>query len=292
MQQESPDVSAPKIIAGYVRLLKTPLAAPEIAAPALSTTTPECDPKRPCALLLSPHPDDECLTGVLPLRLLREQNWQIINVAVTLGSDPLQRARRKKELAKACAVLGFGCVLPEEDGFSNVTLSARKAHPAAWVEKVRRIVKIIAEIKPRAIVMPHAADWHETHMGTYLLGMDALEIMPRSFACAVALTEYWQPMADPNVMIGVSENDLAALMTALACHAGEVARNAYDRRFPAHLIDNVRRGCEKLSGKGAGAPIMDFAEMYRFGLWRNGKFAPSALNRFVGGGESVGALFD
>ena len=38
-------------------------------------------------MLFSPHPDDECVVGALPLRLKNELNLPIINVAVTLGSN-------------------------------------------------------------------------------------------------------------------------------------------------------------------------------------------------------------
>ncbi len=41
----------------------------------------------PIALIMSPHPDDECIMGGLPLRLMREAGFRIINVAVTLGSN-------------------------------------------------------------------------------------------------------------------------------------------------------------------------------------------------------------
>jgi hypothetical protein len=80
-------------------------------------------------------------------------------------------------------------------------------------------------------------------------------------------------------------------MDALACHKGEVARNGFDRRFPAYLIDAVRR-CERVSGKGKRAPAMDFAQIYRLGSWLRGKFVPSMLNRFIGSEASLGALFE
>jgi hypothetical protein len=93
-------------------------------------------------------------------------------------------------------------------------------------------------------------------------------------------------------MIGVGENDVATILSGLVCHVGEVARNPYDRRFPAFLIDNVRRGSERLNGIGAAAVAIDFAEIYKLGVWRNGKFMPSALNRIVGADDSVGTLFE
>jgi N-acetylglucosamine malate deacetylase 1 len=291
MQQKPPPVSSQQIVTDYLRLLKTPLAAPELSVPALSTVLPDRLTGRPCALILSPHPDDECLTGILPLRLLREQNWQILNIPATLGSNRARQNERKKELAKACAVLGFACVLPEEDGFLDINAAARSTDASAWSKKVERIAAILAQIRPQAIFMPHEGDQHTTHTGTHWLGMDALAIMPKDFTCAVVLTEYWQPMAMPNTVIGIGENDVSTLMSALACHVGEVSRNAFDRRFPAYLIDTVRR-CERLSGKGTVAPAMDFAQMYGLGSWLRGKFAPSALKRFIGAEASLGALFE
>lgn len=280
------------IIADYLRLLRQPFTAPEVSASPVSTVLPVRDTSRPCALLLSPHPDDECLTGVLPLRLLREQNWQIINIAVTLGSDLARRAERKEELAKASAALGFVSALPKEDGFSDIDATARSADPVLWRKKVARIAEMIAQVQPQAIFMPHAEDGHATHIGTHWLGMDALATIPQNLSYFVVQTEYWHPMSESNLMVGSEENDVATLMSALACHVGEVARNAYDRRFPAYLIDNIRRGSERLGGAGTTAKAMDFAELYKLGLWRQGKFVPSALNRFVEVNESVGTLFE
>jgi N-acetylglucosamine malate deacetylase 1 len=291
VQQNTLDVSSRTIIADYARLVNTPIAAPDIIAPPLSTELPKRDADKKCALLLSPHPDDECLTGILPLRLLHEQNWQIVNVAVTLGSNSSRRDERKKELAKACTVLGFACVLPEENGFSDVTPAARTADDDAWNIKVKRIAEIIAHFRPEVIVMPHADDGHATHRSTYLLGMDACASMHKDFSCAIALTEYWQSIVAPNTMIGAKEEDVALLMSALACHVGEVARNAYDRRFPAMLIDTVRRG-EILAGQGKASPAMDFGQMLTLGLWLKDRFVPSALNRLIGAGDSIAALFE
>ena len=60
-----------------------------------------------CVLLFSPHPDDECITGTLPLRLMREAGKRIVNVPVTFGSRKERRAERAAELEKACAFLGW-----------------------------------------------------------------------------------------------------------------------------------------------------------------------------------------
>ena len=46
-------------------------------------------------LVLAPHPDDESITGLLPLRLREECAFEIWVLPVTLGSRPERRAERK-----------------------------------------------------------------------------------------------------------------------------------------------------------------------------------------------------
>ncbi|MDE1900198.1 MAG: PIG-L family deacetylase [Alphaproteobacteria bacterium] len=280
----APDTSPSGLVSSYVDLLRRHPAQPDAAVSFISDALP-LRGKNPCALLLSPHPDDECLAGALPLRLKREQGWQIINIAVTLGSKTDHRPARLGELARACAVLGFDAFTPATMGFDDVTEAARAADRAAWQKKAARIAELVGHYKPQAIFMPHAQDAHPTHIGTHLLGMDALALQPVEFSCAVVETEYWQPNPSPNLMIGVGAADAATLLSALACHAGEVARNPYDVRFPAYLIDNVRRGSERVGGAGAPSADMDFAMLYRYGLWKSGRFMPSALGRIIGAGD-------
>ena len=63
-----------------------------------SGARPKIPASTPKVLIFSPHPDDECITGGLALRLLREAKWNVINVAVTLGSNRARRAARRREL--------------------------------------------------------------------------------------------------------------------------------------------------------------------------------------------------
>src|SRR5262245_50676613 len=64
----------------------------------------------PKALLFSPHPDDEVIIGALPLRLLRELQWNVINVAVTHGSRRARQQERLHEVQACCDYIGFGLV--------------------------------------------------------------------------------------------------------------------------------------------------------------------------------------
>ena len=67
---------------------------------------PQAAQDAPKALLFSPHPDDEVITGALPLRLLRKARWNVVNVAVTLGSRKERQAERLAELKACCDCIG------------------------------------------------------------------------------------------------------------------------------------------------------------------------------------------
>jgi len=97
----------------------------------------------PQALIFSPHPDDECLTGGLALRLHREAGMRVINVAVTLGSQRARQAERLGELENACRHLGFGLLTTGPRGLENINVRARQSDPAAWSAAVRVIADIL-----------------------------------------------------------------------------------------------------------------------------------------------------
>jgi len=79
-------------------------------------------------------------------------------------------------------------------------------------------------------------------------------------------------MADPNLMVELTEEHLATLITALTFHVGEVKRNPYHLSLPAWMMDNVRRGSELVGGQGGAAPEYPFATLYRLRRWKNGGF--------------------
>ena len=74
-------------------------------------------------------------------------------------------------------------------------------------------MKIIASCllayRPRAVFFPHELDWNSTHIGTHFLVMDALNLLPPGFECLVIETEYWAPMASPNLMVELGVEDVA-----------------------------------------------------------------------------------
>jgi len=242
----------------------------------------------PKALIFSPHPDDEVIIGGLPLRLLREKGVNVINVAVTQGSNKARQAERWKELSACCEYIGFGLVATRENGLEGINLKAREQKLDEWKRSVARIAAILGEHKPKVVFFPHDQDWNVTHIGTHRLVVDALELLGSGFACVTVETEFWGAMDDPNLMVESTVRDVSDLLAALSFHAGEVRRNPYHLRMPAWLMDNVRRGGELVGGQGAVAPDFTFATLYRLRQWANGCFAQVLhKGRFVSATEPV-----
>ncbi len=232
---------------------------------------PDLPANAPRALLFSAHPDDECITGGLPLRLLREAGHRIVNVAVTQGSNKSRQSARLEELTAACEFLGFEAVTIDENGLEKINPASREADPGRWQAAVAIIRAIIEENTPDSLFLPFDGDWNSTHIGTNLLVFDALAEMDDSFSCTVVETEYWMPMGSPNLMIESSDTDVADLIAATSFHAGEVSRNPYHLGLPAWMQDNVRRGSELVGGQGGQAANFAFATLYRLRRWRDGK---------------------
>lgn len=237
----------------------------------------------PKALVFAPHPDDEMITGGLPLRLLRERRFAVADVAVTLGSRVERRTGRWRELEAACAYVGFGLVTPDWTGLERINLEARERDPARWALAVGAVADVLAAERPDVVFLPHAADWNVTHIGVHHLVVEAMRRLP-ALACRVVETEYWSAMTTPNLMVESTPADVADLVAALSLHVGEVARNPYHLRLPAWMMDNVRRGAELVGGQGGAAPRFAFATLYRLRGWKEGQF-----HDILEKGESVAA---
>ena len=236
----------------------------------------------PTALIFSPHPDDECIIGALPLRLRRECGWNVVNVAVTQGSNRARQAERLSELNDACRFMGFGLVQTAANGLEKVTPKCRTEDTAHWVGMVRVIADILVAHRPRAIFFPHEHDWNGTHIGTHFLVMDALASLPADFSTTLVETEYWGQMTRPNLMVEVSEQNLTDQVTGTSFHVGEVRRNPFHLLLPAWMQDNVRRGSELVGGQGGAAPDFGFATLYRLRAWRGGK-----VEEAISGGRTL-----
>ena len=258
-----------EFVSSFARLVSEGKALPLGDIP--RQTLPAPAPDAPVALIFSPHPDDECIIGGLALRLMREAGVRVVNVAVTQGSNKARQSARLQELKNACAWLGFGLEQTAPNGLEKINPKTRANEPQHWAEAVQVISASLAKNKPRVIFFPHELDWNSSHIGTHFLVMDALKTLPAAFETILVETEFWGQTASPNLMVEVSEEDVARLLAALSFHVGEVQRNPYHLRLPAWLIDNVRRGAELVGGQGGAAPDFMFATLYRARRWKNGR---------------------
>ena len=102
-------------------------------------------------MILSPHPDDESIIGSLALRLQRENNAHVVNIAVTVGSKKERQKERKVELEAACELLEFENVFLDED----------------WKKKEKELKSLIQKYQPQVIIAPHVKDFHPAHIKTY-----------------------------------------------------------------------------------------------------------------------------
>lgn len=259
-----------KYVSDYARLSIEARALPRGVFP--NCPRPAIAADAPKVLIFSPHPDDEVIIGGLALRLLRESHWNVINVAVTLGSNKDRQAARLAELRACCDCIGFGLEVTAPSGLERVNANTRKQNPDAWAGMVRVIAGVLERHQPRVILFPHELDWNSTHIGTHYLVMDALNSLSADFRCHTVETEFWGAMASPNLMVEISPADLGDLVTALTFHVGEVQRNPYHLSLPAWMADNVRRGGELVGGQGGAVPDFAFATLYRLRHWANRRF--------------------
>ena len=226
-------------------------------------------------MILSPHPDDESIVGSLGLRLQKENNAHIINVAVTLGSKEERKLERTKELHEACEVLDIENVILHEN----------------WKIKEKELKSLIQKYQPQLIIAPHSKDFHPTHIKTSALAKKVLNSLKKE-TILVAWSEFWGQMTKPNILIEVPQEILELQMNALTKHKGEIERNPYHLRLPAWMMDNVRRGSEIIGGKGMEAQTMAFGVLYQLQISKRGKIQNLKLNDpFISSGINIAQIF-
>ncbi|MCM8526443.1 MAG: PIG-L family deacetylase [Lentisphaeraceae bacterium] len=232
----------------------------------------------PKVMIFSPHPDDECVVGALPLRMLQEIDANVINVAVTLGSNTERKSGRLAELEKACETLNFELLVPCEGALDGVNPDCRENNSELWCSNVETIAGILKKDTPDHLFFPHDNDFNSTHIGVNMLMMDAIAEVQKDnpkWTPVIFETEFWHMMENPNLLVAISDEDEAKLIYALSAHTGEVERNPYHVNHPARMLDNVTRGAEVVGGQGGQAPDCSFAMIYRCSKVINGKATPA-----------------
>ena len=225
-------------------------------------------PVNPClspVLLFSPHPDDESITGLLPLRLLIEEGRPVVNIAVTLGSKKERREARAREAEAACSLLGFSCehlrsVQEAPERLRHLGADEKEVAGSALVEE---IICLLHKYRPALVVYPHLMDLHPAHMAvSKILESALLRFAAMGSSLLAAETECWQPMINSNLAVEGSPQHVAILCQAISLHAGEVARNPYHIRQPVRMMENFFRASELIAGFGGRCERISFAEMY------------------------------
>jgi LmbE family N-acetylglucosaminyl deacetylase len=186
-------------------------------------------------LLIPAHPDDEVMIGSLALRLKMEHACNIYVLPYSFGSLKKRQAQRKKELSKACLILGF--TLLERDNLA----------PLLMTELNQRLKQMNFDL----IITHHQKDGHPTHMSCAKLVMKSTQ----KFKLPVVVADYWAPNFLANFFVEISTDHLKILYRALVCHQGEIKRNPYHKSYPAFLINNYRLASESVGQFGQSARL-------------------------------------
>jgi len=232
------------------------------------------NPSNLTVFIISPHPDDECITSSLALRMAAENNCKVVNVAATLGSKEERKLERLEELTKACEHLEIELLVLHED----------------WKMKVRELKSLIQKYHPSIILAPHAHDLHPTHVKTSKLLQESLKGLKKE-SFIIAWSEYWGQLKKPNLLVEVPRDILKLQLEALTMHEGEVSRNPYHLRLPGWMMDNVRRGSEVIQGTSSESPNFAFGILYQLQLYQNEKFKDLKIKPILSYKENLAQIF-
>lgn len=236
-----------------------------------SLEKPEIADDAPVALIFAPHPDDECIQGGVAIRLFRDSKVRVIDVPVTYGSNVARKQGRKTELENAMNYVGWEIHNMTDLGFDKINPAGKETLLENWATAVDAVAKVLTDLNPDILIFPHEKDWNTSHIGVNYLVLDALAKMPKEFTCKIVLSEYWGQIYNPNMMIELSNEDVADLVATTSFHVEEVERNPYHLSLPAYLNDCVRRGGEVVGGQGGAVPDFNFAGLYTLKKWEFGQ---------------------
>ena len=225
------------------------------------------------ALILAPHPDDECLMSPYALRLLLENQVRVHAVSVTTGSNTARQTERQVEFQNACAVMNF----------TPYVLSLE------WDKKADEIKEIIQREKINLIIAPHLHDHHPAHIKT---GELARKIMNEvSFDGIYLESQFWGELKAPNLLVEVTQEAFELSFEALTKHTGEVSRNPYHLRLASYLVNNVRLGAEKVATLGSAAPTFAFGALYQGYRVENGTLK-NLPHQILDSAADLGSIMD
>lgn len=219
------------------------------ASPIAPLSKPANLSNQPRILILSPHPDDECLMAGCALRMQEEWGAVVTVVPYSYGSNPARRLARQQELKDALGVLGFQLLDPRSGGLEKLT-------EAEFLDAVKKI-------DPELIISPHARDRHPVHVEAHQLVANAMMNQKKTIWIQ---TEYWQANEQPNAFVPLRGDLVVKIGEALMKHQGEIQRNPYHLSLPGWYMDQARRAVELIPGFGNALPITAFGQLIEIGF--------------------------
>jgi LmbE family N-acetylglucosaminyl deacetylase len=214
----------------------------------------------PVVVGVAPHPDDEILGAGATLMALRDAGWHVVNLACSLGRAA-DRERRREELIEACRTARFELVIADR----APPIEAADDLALAQAELQRTIADAVTQTGARLLVGPSPHDGHHGHEVVGRAICDAVE--SHGHPCQVMFWALWGGLPLPNLFVPFDASRLAELQRALAAHAGELARNPFDRLLEARAAANAVLGPELVFGFGAEGGLDRYAELFTSVNW-------------------------
>ncbi len=214
----------------------------------------------PVLVSVAPHPDDEILGAGATLMALRDAGWRVVNLACSLGRAA-DRERRREELIEACRTARFELVIADR----APPIEATDDLGLAQTELRRTIADAVTQTRAQLLVGPSPHDGHHGHEVVGRAICDAVESHGRP--CQVMFWALWGELPLPNLFVPFDASRLAELKCALAAHAGELARNPFDRLLEARAAANAALGPERVFGFGSEGGSDRYAELLTSVTW-------------------------
>jgi len=235
--------------------------------------TPQILPTKKSIVVISPHPDDSSISAGGIIAGLTKHN-KVTNLVMTSGyraiipdlSKPQRIKLRKAEAALEAKVLGAKMIFANLEYYSQ----GEKQLP----EDIKKVQKIIKELNPDIIFIPHKYDAHPTHQLARRIVIEALRA-----ARARELAEVWEyegPWAlftheQFNTVYFFNQSLMNKKLLSVRAHKSQVKRTRFHEatkilaRFRNILIPEQR-----ISGLGGNGPHLgEFAELYNVNLLKD-----------------------
>ena len=232
------------------------------------------------ALVISPHPDDAPISLGGTMAMLSQSNRVVTAVMSTghrsfiYGTQRGERiAIREAEVTKESRLLGAEprfLRLPFYDNGYEVGVRDREI-----------LAKLLLELDPDWVFVPHARDTHPAHIASRAMALDSIRQFLAGTKKTVEVWNYEGPWAlfnrgEFNTIVTVPRIAFERKLQAIRAHESQVARTPYD--VAAEALARLRSALvpeSELAGFGARPPRLDaWMELFHRETFRGDQPAP------------------